>query len=131
MTPEWLVRGPFPAPFDTGERCRITEHLNLDASPEASLALARVAPGVTTALHALAGVVERYVVLEGQGVVEIGGVSARIGPGDRAIIPADVPQRVMNTGAGDLVFYALCTPRFRPELYRTLEDDRTPPIRAP
>jgi len=129
--PAWLVPGPFPAEFHTDERCSITEQLNLDASPEASLALARVAPGVTTALHALVGVVERYIVLAGEGVVEIGGDSARVAAGDRVIIPADVAQRVRNTGAADLVFYALCTPRFRPELYRNLEDDRTPPIRGP
>jgi mannose-6-phosphate isomerase-like protein (cupin superfamily) len=29
-----------------------------------------------------------------------------------------VAQRVTNTGEEDLVFLAICTPRFRPENYR-------------
>ena len=67
MPPDWLIPGPFPAEFPTDERCFITELLNLAASPEASLALARVAPGVTTRLHAVAGIVERYIILAGAG----------------------------------------------------------------
>ena len=44
--------------FWTEERCFITELHNCDASPEASLAVARVEPGVTTQLHALDGVTD-------------------------------------------------------------------------
>ncbi len=120
--PPWLVPGPFPAEFPTDERCFITEHLNLPESPEASLALARVEPGVTTRLHSVIDTVERYVILSGQGHVEVGGETAPVGPGDRVLIPAGVPQRITNTGASDLVFYCLCTPRFRPESYRDLGD---------
>ena len=54
MPPDWLLPGPFPPEFATDERCLITELLNDPACPEVSLALARVAPGVTTRLHALA-----------------------------------------------------------------------------
>ena len=43
-------------------------------------------------------------------------------PPQRAVwIPAGVPQRISNTGEGDLVFHCLCTPRFRQEAYRDLE----------
>ena len=117
----WLIPGPFPPEFPTDERCSITEVLNLSESPEASLALARVAPGVTTRLHAVRGIVERYIVLSGEGFVEVGGETAKVGPGDRVLIPAGVPQRITNTGAGDLAFYCLCTPRFRQEAYVDLE----------
>jgi hypothetical protein len=37
------------------------------------------------------------------------------------LIPPDAPQRIANTGAGDLEFHCLCTPRFRPEAYVDLE----------
>jgi mannose-6-phosphate isomerase-like protein (cupin superfamily) len=118
MPPPWLVAGPFPPEFHTDERCFITEHLNLPESPEASLALARVAPGVTTRLHSVEGTVERYIVLRGAGLVEVDGVQAAVGPGDRVLIPAGALQRITNLGTGDLEFYCLCTPRFRPEAYR-------------
>jgi mannose-6-phosphate isomerase-like protein (cupin superfamily) len=120
--PPWLIPGPFPAEFVTDERCSITEFLNLPESPEASLALARVTPGVTTRLHAVRGTVERYIVWSGEGVVEVDGVTAKVGPGDRVLIPAGAPQRITNTGARDLEFYCLCTPRFRPEAYVDLGD---------
>jgi mannose-6-phosphate isomerase-like protein (cupin superfamily) len=119
--PRWFVSGPFPAEFPTDERCFITEILNLPASPEASLALARVAPGVTTRLHAVRGIVERYIVIAGEGIVEVDGETARVGAGDRILIPAGVPQRITNTGGVDLAFYCLCTPRFRQEAYVDLE----------
>jgi mannose-6-phosphate isomerase-like protein (cupin superfamily) len=90
--------------------------------PEASLALARVQPGVTTRLHAVKEVIERYIVLSGQGIAEVGGASARITAGDRVIIPPGVTQRVANTGKEDLVFHELCTPRFRQKLYVDLGD---------
>ena len=105
MPPDWLIPGPFPAEFLADERCFITELLNLAESPEASLALARVAPGVTTRLHAVAGTVERYIILSGHGLVEVGGETAPVGPGDRVLIPAGVAQRIANTGTADLVFY--------------------------
>jgi mannose-6-phosphate isomerase-like protein (cupin superfamily) len=119
--PPWLVPGPFPPAFDTAERCTITEILNLPESPEASLALARVAPGVTTRLHAVAGTVERYVILRGQGIVEVAGVTAPVSAGDRVLIPAGAPQRITNTGGEALEFHCLCTPRFRQENYTDLE----------
>lgn len=117
MPPTWLVRGPFPPEFHARERSYVTEHLNVAASPEASLALVRVRPGVTTRLHAVNDVIERYIVLSGQGMAEVGGAAAPITAGDRVIVPPGIPQRVTNTGKDDLVYYELCTPRFRQELY--------------
>ncbi|MBB6487897.1 cupin domain-containing protein [Rhizobium lusitanum] len=107
--------------FWTDERCYITELHNCDASPEASLAVARVEVGVTTQLHSLTGVIERYIVRQGEGNLEIDGVKQRLQVGDQAVIPAGAAQRIENTGAVDLEFYCLCTPRFFPESYVNLE----------
>ena len=107
--------------FWTEERCFITELHNCDASPEVSLAVARVEPGVTTQLHALDGVAERYIVRRGEGLLEVDGARQPMKAGDQFVIPAGAAQRITNTGPGDLEFYCLCTPRFFPESYRNLE----------
>jgi len=77
---------------------------------------------VTTELHVLDGVAERYLVTQGTGEMEVDGQSTGdIGPGDFVYIAAGVPQRVTNTGAEDLVFYCICTPAWREGVYRALE----------
>jgi mannose-6-phosphate isomerase-like protein (cupin superfamily) len=124
--PDWWVPKPEAGEFWIEERCYITELLGAAASPEASLALARVQPGVTTALHSLAGVAERYIVRRGSGIVEIDGVHAELGEGDQAIIPEGAAQRITNSGDGDLEFYCLCVPAFTPECYVDLETDGRP-----
>lgn len=121
MTPEWFVGNAGGKEFWTEERCYITELLNDPASPDASLAIARVEPGVTTQLHKLVGVSERYILRKGTGVVEVDGVAQSVCVGDQAVIPAGGAQRITNTGDVDLEFYCLCVPRFRPECYVSLE----------
>jgi mannose-6-phosphate isomerase-like protein (cupin superfamily) len=87
-----------------------------------SIARARVEPGITTALHRLENTAERYVILDGEGLVEIGQQAPEtVSAGDVVLIPAGSTQRITNTGSGDLVFLALCTPRFRPENYASTE----------
>jgi len=104
------------------ERCHITEWWNSVADAQASVARARVEPGVTTRLHRLKGITERYVILEGRGLVEVGpALQENIGPGDVVVIPSGVAQRITNTGGSDLVFLAVCTPRFTPEAYEDIE----------
>ena len=128
--PPWLLPGPFPAEFPTEERCAITELLNDPACPEVSLARARVAPGVTTRLHAVRGTVERYVILEGRGVVEVGGATAPVGPGDRVLIPAASPQRITNTGGDRPGLRLRLHPAVRPRgLRRPRIGSLTGPIR--
>jgi len=119
-TPTWLRR-PAAAEAWTAERCFIVEIVNAADSPAASLARARVPPGVTTRLHALDGITERYIILEGTGRAEVDGIAAEVGPGDQVLIPPAAPQRISNIGREDLVFFCLCTPRFRPGAYRDLE----------
>lgn len=107
---------------ETDERCSINELSNDAADPDLSIARARVLPGVTTRWHRVRGIAERYVILEGRGVVEVGGLPAtEVGPGDVVRIPAGERQRIRNAGEGDLVFLAICTPRFVPGAYEDAE----------
>ena len=106
----------------TPEGCYILESWNDAADPAASIARARVEPGVTTRLHRLTGVVERYLIVEGEGVARVDGQATMpLRAGDVVIIPAGATQQVTNTGASDLVFYCVCTPRFMPECYEALD----------
>lgn len=108
--------------YYTDERCHILEMSNSGADEKLSIARARVEPGVTTALHGVIDTAERYVILEGQGEVEIGnGPSEPVAPGDVVLIPPGIDQRITNTGSEDLLFLALCTPRFRQENYEAKE----------
>lgn len=118
-----ILHGDAAAEFYTDERCHILELSNDAADPEVSIARARVAPGVTTRWHRLAAIVERYVVLDGCGRVEVGDLAAQdVGPGDVVVIPASCRQRIANRGDRDLVFLAICTPRFEPAAYEDLGD---------
>jgi len=110
------------AEVDTPERCFITELVNDESSPELSIARARVEPGVTTAWHKLIGTTERYLIVSGTGRMEVEGITAQdISESDVVLIPPGTPQRITNTGSEDLVFFAVCTPRFTPECYLGLE----------
>jgi mannose-6-phosphate isomerase-like protein (cupin superfamily) len=107
--------------FETAERCSILEVSNDPNDPEVSIARARVKPGITTEWHRLKDTVERYVILSGEGRVEVGTLKpTHVSSGDIVRIPADTRQRISNTGDTDLIFYAICTPRFTPECYEAL-----------
>jgi mannose-6-phosphate isomerase-like protein (cupin superfamily) len=108
--------------FLTPERCHILEAYNTATDESVSIARARVEPGITTSWHALVHTVERYIIVEGRGRVEIGALpAAEVEPGDVVIIPAAIRQRIANTGTSDLIFYCVCTPRFQQSNYRALE----------
>jgi mannose-6-phosphate isomerase-like protein (cupin superfamily) len=109
--------------FFTPELCFINELSNSANDSELSIARARVAPLVTTRWHRLKETTERYVIIEGRGRVEVGELPAQeVGPGDVVLIPPLCRQRIANLGDHDLVFLAICTPRFRPEAYEDIED---------
>lgn len=104
------------------EGCFVSEWSNTPGDPAVSIARARVPAGATTRWHRLAGIAERYVILEGTGRAYVGDAAPRqVAPGDVVLIPAACPQRITNTGAGDLVFLAICTPRFTYDAYEELE----------
>ncbi|MCP5207234.1 MAG: cupin domain-containing protein [Hahellaceae bacterium] len=127
------------------EGCHIIELLNREDDADVSIARARVTPGATTRLHALINTSERYLILQGQGEVFIGGRTTSNGQansdmeeniaaeplrqavaiGDMVIIPPGVPQQITNTGSDDLVFLAICTPRFEVKCYTEIEMSAT------
>lgn len=110
--------------FYTDERCRIVELHNREQDEACSIVRARVLPGVTTQLHSLQRTDERYVILEGEGLVHVGDAApAQVRPLDVVTIAAGTPQRITNVGTADLVFLCVCTPRFRKETYVNLESD--------
>ena len=119
------------AEFYTTEGCHINELSNSDADPGVSIARARVRPGVTTRWHRLADTTERYVVLSGAGKVEVGDLAQTVAPGDVVLIPPGCRQRITGLGNEDLVFLAICTPRFRPEAYEDMESEPAPTSPAP
>ncbi len=107
----------------TRERCYIREILNDPRVPQWSLAECRVAAGVTTELHRLT-VDEWYVIVEGQGLMEVDRqMPVPVGPGDTVVIPRGSPQRISNSGDGELRFHCLCQPRFTVACYQALEPD--------
>ncbi|MDA8431462.1 MAG: cupin domain-containing protein [Nitrospiraceae bacterium] len=113
--------------FYTPERCYITELLNTSDDPGVSLARARVEPGVTTRWHRLVGTAERYYIVSGRGRVEVGDRPLReVTAGDIVLIPPLCRQRITNTGPEDLIFLAICTPRFSDDAYEDLGDDPSP-----
>ena len=115
------VHGQPPEAYWFEEGCWISEWWNRDADDAVSIAQARVPHGGTTRLHALQGIVERYVILEGQGTAEVDGETFQLRPGDTLMIPPQSAQRIRNEGDTDLVFLAICTPPFRLDAYADLD----------
>ena len=110
--------------FWTSEQCHIIEVSNSPDDEDVSIARARVAPGVTTRWHRVRDTVERYYILAGEGSVEIGQCPAEpVAAGDVVVIPASYLQRITNTGQSDLIFLAICSPRFRADAYEEIEPD--------
>ncbi|MEW8029245.1 MAG: cupin domain-containing protein [Candidatus Thiodiazotropha sp.] len=105
------------------EGCYINELSNHDGDSGLSIARARVEPGVTTRLHRLNRSAERYCIISGKGLVEVEGLSPQIvTAGDVVLIPPGCAQRVSNTSDEELIFLALCTPRFHPHDYLELDE---------
>ncbi len=117
-----ILRSNPAAEFSTPELCFINELSNSANDPDTSIARARVAPGITTRWHRLKNTAERYIVLEGRGRMEVGDLPPQeISPGDVVLIPPFCRQRIANISQQDLIFLAICTPRFRPEAYEDVQ----------
>lgn len=111
------------AEYFFAEGCFITELCNVPEDGQVSIAQARLEPGKTTRWHFLRGTTERYIVVSGSGRVEVGDLPAQdVTAGDVALIPPDARQRIANVGDDDLVFLAVCSPRFLPEVYVDCEE---------
>jgi mannose-6-phosphate isomerase-like protein (cupin superfamily) len=109
--------------FYSPEKFYITELSNTPDDPDVSIARARVEPGTTTRWHRLSGTVERYYIVNGRGSVEVGKLPPQeVKAGDIVLIPPMCRQRITNIGPEDLVFLAICTPRFSNDVYEDIED---------
>jgi mannose-6-phosphate isomerase-like protein (cupin superfamily) len=110
--------------FYTDEGCYIIELSNGPEDTEVSIARARMEPGVTTRWHRLKGTSERYYIIEGKGIVEVGKQPPQeVSTGDVVLIPPMCRQRIANIGSEDLIFLAICTPRFSRDVYEDIEDE--------
>jgi mannose-6-phosphate isomerase-like protein (cupin superfamily) len=109
--------------FYTSEKCYITELSNTSDDPDVSIARARVEPGVTTRWHRLKNTSERYFVISGRGLVEIGKQTPQeVTSGDIVFIPPMCRQRIANIGKEDLIFLAICSPRFSQDVYEDIDN---------
>lgn len=123
MKPQIRIRQS-AAEYWTDERCYINELSNIAEDPAVSIAEARVLVDEVTRWHKLVGITERYVILAGRGRVEVADLAPQdVGPGDVVLIPPDCPQRIRNTGHTDLVFLAVCSPRFESRCYIDIDPD--------
>lgn len=119
-----IVKSGSAKEFFTPERCFISEIWNSSEDENLSIALAKAKPGIKTALHYLEGVDERYLITAGKGRVEIGDLPpTEVDVGDLVIIPAGTSQRITNIGKTDLVFYCICTPRFKINFYHGIKEN--------
>ena len=108
--------------FFIDEGCHIIELSNSREDADVSIAQARVEPGVTTRWHRLTDTIERYVIISGSGLVEVDELApTEVNPGDVVLIPALSQQRICNTGTQDLVFLAICSPRFSSSCYEDMD----------
>ena len=121
---EAIIKQNLNNEFFTPEGCYITELSNTPDYPDASIARARVKPGATTRWHRVKGTFERYYILSGRGRVEVGKLPPHeVNAGDVVLIPPMCRQRITNIGSEDLVFLAICTPRFSNDAYEDIEDN--------
>ncbi len=112
------------------EGCYILELSNSNTDPQLSIARVRVLPNTQTKLHQLSQTIERYVILEGQGEVILGSsITGQhmqcVKPNDVVIIPENCPQAIKNNSDSDLIFLAICTPRFEPINYSETSSAQT------
>ena len=122
---EAIIYENLDSEFYTSEKCYITELVNTPHDPDVSIARARVEAGVTTCWHRLKKTKERYIILKGKGLVEIGNLLAKeVNVGDVVLIPPKCRQRITNIGSDDLIFLAICTPRFSIDNYEAIEKNQ-------
>ena len=99
------------------EGCYIEEWLNHADHSDMSVARVRVEPHSHTKLHALNNTSERYVMLSGKGWVTVAGKSWAVQDKDVVTIAPGETQKIANLTDQDLIFLAICTPRFEEENY--------------
>jgi mannose-6-phosphate isomerase-like protein (cupin superfamily) len=80
-----------------------------------SVAHAIIPYGESTLPHRLHCSTELYYILEGTGEMHIDGEVSVVVPGQIILIPPLKVQYIVNTGAGDLVFLCIVSPKWQAE----------------
>jgi mannose-6-phosphate isomerase-like protein (cupin superfamily) len=103
-------------PFTTADGSTIRVLLDAEAggARNQSLAEALLAPGQATERHYHAETEELYVVLDGEGEMEIEGERREVRPGDAILIPVGAWHQI-RAGAEELRFLCCCAPPYRHE----------------
>jgi mannose-6-phosphate isomerase-like protein (cupin superfamily) len=104
-------------PFVTadGSTIRVLLDGEVAGARNQSLAEATLAPGQETQRHYHAVSEELYVLLGGEGELEVDGDRRRVGPGDAILIPPGAWHQIRATGAGELRFLCCCAPPYTHE----------------
>jgi mannose-6-phosphate isomerase-like protein (cupin superfamily) len=102
-------------PFTTADGSRIRSILDLSNAPvkNQSLAEAFVPAGTSTTRHHHKVSEEFYLILEGNGTMEISGTTQNVGPGDAVLIPPLAWHQI--TAMQDLRFLCCCAPPYAHE----------------
>lgn len=100
------------------EGCFIEEWHNSPDDPAMSVARVRVEVAQTTRLHSLNHTTERYIMLSGEARVTVGSRTTTVNEGDVIVIQPQEAQKIENVGDQDLIFLAICTPRFEEKNYQ-------------
>jgi mannose-6-phosphate isomerase-like protein (cupin superfamily) len=101
-------------PFTTrdGSTIRVLLDSEAGAAANQSLAEAMLEPGQATERHYHGRTEEIYVLLEGEGEMEVEGDRARVGPGDAILIPAGARHQIRADDSGSLRFLCCCAPPY-------------------
>lgn len=101
-------------PFTTVDGSTIRSLLDRTNAPVAhqSLAEATLAAGQSTVRHHHRVSEEIYYLLEGTGVMELDGVTRRVGPGDAVLIPPGAWHRIEADGDGPVRLLCACSPPY-------------------
>jgi len=98
--------------FTTKDGSTIRELLGTQhGTANQSLAEAALAPGQSTERHYHARSEELYMLLEGEGEMEVDGTSSRVGPGDTILIPPGAWHQITAADA-PLRFLCCCAPPY-------------------
>jgi mannose-6-phosphate isomerase-like protein (cupin superfamily) len=100
-------------PFTTldGSTIRVLLDSREGGASNQSLAEAELGPGQATQRHYHARTEEIYVVLEGEGEMEVEGERGPVGPGDAVLIPAGTRHEI-TAGPGGVRFLCCCAPPY-------------------
>ena len=101
------------SPFTTADGSTIRVLLDAETGTRnQSLAEAWLEPGQATQRHYHARSEELYVLLEGEGEMEVDGERSRVGPGQAILIPPGARHQVTASADGPLRFLCCCAPPY-------------------